>query len=317
MFSHEVQIAAIDIVCKNMEGLDLAFLQYINLMIATMAIIFIAERIVLSVQASRLETFVTTQNVQEDNMTDQNTDTATTSTNLFTSMRAGGYKAVDKTVDGMELVWLTLHYMATQTVKAGKFVAVEGAILLGCAVVIGVATAAFMVDTIGEVLKKSVLGWKYACEDVGNALISGYRKVTGWFSTKKAQAKAWVAEKVAARAEAKAAAKAEEEAARIETLKADAALIGMVTSEEVAEMVGAVLALVKASNKEMINAIAMMDATIPAVPLHLEPIVAHAQVVVAKAVDEMDLAEMREELGVKGFNTNQLRAKVRTARANS
>ena len=47
-------------------------------------------------------------------------------------------------------------------------------------------------------------------------------------------------------------------------------------------------------------------------------IVEHAQAVVLKAVTEMTIQEMREELGCgKRFNTVQLRAKVRAARANS
>jgi hypothetical protein len=241
--------------------------------------------------------------------TDNNTDTATTATtfNLFNLLRSFGYKAVDAFVAIPELSWIVGKELTIQSASFGWF-AIKG-LLAGVKLVGMIAMFCLVMGLM--IPAGMVVGTAMTAKD---AVVSGYRKVTGFFSAKKAQAKAWVAAKKAARAAAKAEAEAKAEAARILKLKADAATIGMVTSEEVAEMIGAVMALVKASNKELQNTIAMMDSTLPAMPRDLEPIVDHAKAIVLKAVEEMTLAEMRQELGIRGFNTVQLRAKVRAAR---
>jgi hypothetical protein len=236
-------------------------------------------------------------NDKDNNMTSNSNDKTATAFNIFSILRGLGYKVVDGLVAVPELAWIVGKELTVQSVDFAVFALKD--LLSGIKLTMQIAILSLI---MGVWLPVAILvGTAIAAKD---AAVSGYRKVTGWFATKKA-----------ARAAAKAEAEAKAEAARIEELKADAKLIGMVTSEEVAEMIDAVMALVKTSNKELQNTIAMMDSTLPAMPLaDLKPIVAHAKAVVLKSIEDMSLAEMREELGLKGFNRNQLRVKVRAAR---
>jgi len=247
-------------------------------------------------------------NDKDNNMTSNSNDKTATAFNIFSILRGLGYKVVDGLVAVPELAWIVGKELTVQSVDFAVFALKD--LLSGIKLTMQIAILSLI---MGVWLPVAILvGTAIAAKD---AAVSGYRKVTGWFSAKKAQAKAWIEAKKQERADKKAEEEAEEEAARIEKLKADAATIGMVTSEEVAEMIDAVMALVKTSNKELRNTMAMMDSTLPAMPLaDLEPIVAHAKAVVLKSVEDMSLAEMREELGLKGFNRNQLQFKVRAAR---
>jgi hypothetical protein len=138
-------------------------------------------------------------------------------------------------------------------------------------------------------------------------------------------AKAVKAKVSEAKAKAEAAA-AKAEAERLEAVKAEAKALGFVDGDEVKAMIAdAIMAHEAKKHRFKVNPAFERklrpnngDLRKILVKFGTEDLSMHAQAVVKKAIDEMTLAEMREELqcGNK-YNLRTLRAKVRAARANS
>lgn len=284
MFSHEVQLGAIKLVAQSVEGLNSELFHITVAFAAFLVLVFAAEYINEKFQARRLEAFADTATVLEDNNMISN-DKTNRNFNIFNLLRSFGYKAVDFLVAIPELGWVVGKELTVQSISFGWF-ALKG-LLSGIKLVGQIAVFSLIMGLMISVLL--IAGTAIAAKD---AVVSGYRKVTGWFSAKKQE-----------RADKKAEDKAKAEAEAKAEFKAKAEAAGFVAADEVADMVAIAIEKAFAAQEQR--------------KINLANVVTHAKAIVLKSVDEMDLAEMREELGVKGFNTNQLRAKVRAARANS
>jgi hypothetical protein len=88
MFTHEVQIGAIDLVAQNVEGLNSELFYIMVANVTFFVLIFAVEYITLKVQARRLNTFINNNNnVQEDTMANANNQDQDNNTETTTSVR--------------------------------------------------------------------------------------------------------------------------------------------------------------------------------------------------------------------------------------
>ena len=293
MFSHEVQLGAIELVAQSVEGLNSELFRIMVAFATFLVLVFAAEYINKKLQARRLNAFAEDkETVREDNMiSNSNTKTAIRDLNLFDIMRSFGYGVVNALVAIPELSWIVGKELTIQSASFGWF-AIKG-LLAGVKLVAMIAMFCLVMGLVIPVVM--IVGMAIAAKDMA---VSGYRKVTGWVAAKKA-----------ARAEAKAAAKAKAEAEAKAEFKKQAEAAGFVAAEEVAGMVNlAVEKAFAAHEQRKVNLANIVAVSMPEISLH-------AKAVVLKSVEDMTRAEMREELGLKGFNTKQLQYKVRAARA--